>query len=218
VAGSGYVRWETFVKTREGRLGFLASADGAIYAVRRGLVHPLAPAEVDDLVHPMRAALEGLRCRFDRFARTVEPPSTGTRAEFQRQVRIVAQGYQLLWTWLPRLLAARRWRAVWMLTSHRVLRWTGAFWLLLALGANAALAAHRPVYGVTLALQAGFYGLALAGLVADRAGASLGRAALPGYFCVVHAAGAAGLVRWLRGRADATWAPRGQVAAQDRAA
>lgn len=216
VAG-GYTRYEALIKAGESALGFLASADGAIYALRRDLYRPLAAAEVNDLVHPIEAALRRRLSRFDPGAVTVEPPSADAGQEFRRHVRIIAQGIAVARAWLPRLLAAGCWRAVWALVSHRVLRWSTGPLLVAALAANAALLAE-PLYRATLAAQAVFYGVALAGLVAERRGASLGALALPYYFCVIGAAGVAGLGRYLRGGPDATWAPAGGVPAGDRAA
>src|SRR5439155_1398421 len=75
VAASGYVRFEAALKAGEAGLGFLASADGAIYALRRALYRDLAASEVNDLLHPIQVCLAGYRCRFDADAQTVEPPS-----------------------------------------------------------------------------------------------------------------------------------------------
>src|SRR5438094_7323168 len=74
--GNGYVRYEAFIKTREGMLGFVAGADGAIYALRREIYRDLGPAEVNDLLHPIQASLEGYASRCDGHAFTMEPPST----------------------------------------------------------------------------------------------------------------------------------------------
>lgn len=211
---SGYVRYEALIKTGESALGFVASADGAIYALRRDLYRDLAPAEVNDLLHPITAVLAGYECRFDPDAYTVEPPSAGAGQEFRRHVRIIAQGWHLLWRELPPLVAARRWRAVAMLLSHRVLRWTSAFWLLAALGTNLALLGRSPLYSLTLTAQLAFYLTALVGLVAERLEAPLGRLAIPYYFCVVSAAGLTGLVRAVKGRADAVWAPTSEAVSE----
>ena len=43
-------------------------------------------------------------------------------------------------------------------------------------------------------------------------GRSLGRLAIPYYFCLVSAAGVAGFARFVRGQAQAVWAPTGAVA------
>jgi len=211
VAASGYVRFEAALKAGEAALGFLASADGAIYALRRPLYRDLAASEVNDLLHPIQACLAGYRCRFDAGAQTVEPPSKDGGQEFRRHVRIIAQGAHLLRRWLPVLVRARRWRAVWMLVSHRALRWTTAPCLAVALVANVLLFATGPVYAATLVAQAAFYALAAAGFVAERLGRRLGPLALPYYFCTVSAAGVAGLARAARGGAEAVWTPAGQA-------
>ncbi len=218
VVGNGYARYEAWIRRGESALGFLASADGAIYGLRRRLFRTLGPAEVNDLLHPIQAALAGDACRFVPGACTVEPPSADATQEFRRHVRIIAQGFVLLAAWLPRLVAAGRGRAVWALVSHRLLRWTTAPVLAAALGTNAVLAAGHPLYAVTLALQLGFYAVALAGRLAERRGLRLGPLALPHYFCVVVAAGMAGLVRALWRGADAVWTPAGRAAVRDRAA
>ena len=211
VAASGYVRFEAALKAGEAGLGFLASADGAIYALRRSLYRDLAASEVNDLLHPIQVCLAGYRCRFDADAVTVEPPSRDGGQEFRRHVRIIAQGAHLLRRWLPALVRARRWRAVWMLVSHRALRWTTAPCLAVALVANVLLIGAGPVYAATLVAQGVFYALAAAGFVAERLGRRLGPLALPYYFCTVSAAGVVGLARAARGGAEAVWTPAGQA-------
>ncbi|HEU5321870.1 MAG TPA: glycosyltransferase, partial [Methylomirabilota bacterium] len=133
---SGYVRYEQMVKGGESRHGFLASADGAIYALRRSLYRDLEASEVNDLLHPIEAALSGALSRFAADACTVEPPSASGGQEFRRHARIIAQGALLLRRQLPRVLAARRWRILWQLASHRLLRWSSAPCLLTALATN----------------------------------------------------------------------------------
>jgi len=209
VVAGAYARYEAAIKVGESALGFLASTDGAIYGMRRSLYADLQPNEVNDLLHPIQAILAGAQSRFAPDAYTVEPPSTGGRQEFRRHVRIVAQGMHLLRRWLPALVARRQWRAVGMLLSHRLLRWATAPALLTLLMANVFLLERGGVYTVTLAGQALFYTLVLAGGLADRAGRGLGSLAVPYYFCVVAAAQMGGLVRFLRGGAQAVWSPTG---------
>ena len=216
--GNGYVRYEAVVRSGESALGILAGADGAVYALRRSIWEPLHPADVNDLLHPLQAALAGYHSRFDPNASTIEPPSPDGGGELRRHVRIIAQGIHLLQRWLPHLVVARRWRLVWALCSHRVLRWSSALFLATAFVANVALLRPGDLYHLTLAVQLGFYGLALLGFLGERAGLRLGRLAIPYYFCVVSAAGVGGLARYLRRGAEAVWAPRGQAPARDRAA
>jgi hypothetical protein len=205
----GYTRYEALLRSGESALGFQASADGAIYALRRGLYRELQAAEVNDLLHPIQAALDGFTSRFEPEASTVEPPSRDGGQEFRRHVRIVAQGMHLLRRWLPPLIAARRWRTVWMLLSHRALRWTTGPSLGVLLAATVMLHDRGPLYALALLGQGMFYALALAGWAAERAGRRLGRLAIPYYFCVVAAAGTAGLFRFVRGGAPSVWVPAG---------
>jgi hypothetical protein len=215
---NGYVRYEARLKRGEGALGFLAGADGAIYALRRHLYQPLGRAEVNDLLHPIQARLAGFDSWFDPHAFTVEPPSGHAGQEWRRHVRIIAQGMALLAAWMPRLAAAGCWRALWVLISHRVLRWATAPLLAIVLVTSIVLAGPMPFYTVTLAAQLAFYALALAGLLAERRGRRLGVLSAPYYFCVVSLAGVAALVRALRGGAEAVWTPGGQTVPRDRAA
>jgi hypothetical protein len=219
VVSQGYVRYESWLRRGESALGVLAGADGAIYALRRALFRPLSPAEVNDLLHPLQAARGGFLCHFDPHAYTVEPPSRDAAQEFRRHVRMIAQGIDVTVSWLPRLVAARRWAAAWALASHRVLRWLGAPCLAATLLTSLVLSPRGGVYALALHAQGLFYALALVGALAERRGVALGRLAVPYYFCVVSLAGAAGLLRWARGGAEAVWAPGGRVpAAPDRAA
>jgi hypothetical protein len=206
---SGYVRYEAGLRAGESALGFQASADGAIYALRRDLYRELHAAEVNDLLHPIQAALANRICRFEPDACTVEPPSRDGAQEFRRHVRIVAQGMHLLRHWLPPLVAGRHWGPVWMLLSHRALRWTSAPCLVVVLAANLMLLDRGPLYALGLLGQGAFYTLALAGWTAERAGRRLGRLAIPYYFCLVAAATLAGFSRFLRGGAQAVWSPAG---------
>ncbi|MGH7279816.1 MAG: glycosyltransferase [Candidatus Rokuibacteriota bacterium] len=218
VVGNGYVRYEALIKSAEAGLGFIAGADGAIYALRRSLYQDLDAGHVNDLLHPIQAAIARHACRFDGDACTIEPPSRDGRQEFRRHVRIIAQGVHLTSRWLPRLLAAGCWRAAWLLLSHRLLRWTSALFLAAALVSNVLLLDAHPVYRVTLVAQGVFYALALAGLLAERRRIALGPLAIPYYFCVVSAAGLAGVVRCCRSGADAVWSPTGGASITERAA
>lgn len=218
MVSNGYVRYEALLRSGEAALGSMAGADGAIYALRRDFYRDLKAAEVNDFLHPLLVALDGAQSRFVPEAYTVEPPSKGGGQEFRRHVRMIAQGVQIARDWLPKLVAARRWRAAWMLVSHRVLRWTTAFGLAAMFGANVVLADTAPIYVATLTAQAGFYLLAAAGWLAERSGRAIGRLALPYYFCVVSAAGVAGILRFVRSGAESVWAPAGQAPATERVA
>jgi hypothetical protein len=125
-----------FIKSRESALGFLAAADGALYAVRKDLFRELQSNEVHDLMHPIQVSLEGKRSVFVPDAFTLEPPSKDASVEFRRHVRIIAQGFLVFLSQAPRLLEKRKWKELFLLTSHRPLRWLS---LVLSRGSSSSL-------------------------------------------------------------------------------
>jgi cellulose synthase/poly-beta-1,6-N-acetylglucosamine synthase-like glycosyltransferase len=209
VLTNAYVRYEQFLKEREAALGFVAAADGALYAMRRALYAELAPHEVHDLMHPIQVARAGGRSAFEPQAFTLEPPSVGGGSEFRRQLRIAAQGLRLLAQELPGLVRAGRLRVLWFLVSHRLLRWTSAAFLAALLVTSLRLADAHPLYRAALAGQAAFYATALAGAAAERLRIKTRLLAVPYYFCLVSAAGAGAFVQVARRRTFATWLPGG---------
>ncbi|MGH9318290.1 MAG: glycosyltransferase family 2 protein [Vicinamibacteria bacterium] len=206
---NAYVRYESFIKSRESSLGFVAAADGALYALRRELYRALEWNQVHDLMHPIQVSIEGKRSAFVPEAFTVEPPSRDASVEFRRHVRIIAQGFLVYLGQLPRLLEKGKWRELVLLTSHRPLRWLSSFFLAGALLSNVALAPSSRFYAALLASQVLFYLAAGLGAAFERADVRLRLLAVPYYFCVVSAAGLSGFLHFLRGRGHASWAPTG---------
>jgi glycosyltransferase involved in cell wall biosynthesis len=212
VVSNAYVRYEAFIKTREALLGFVAAADGALYAIRRELFSPLPSDQVHDLVHPIQTITAGRRCFFAADAFTVEPPSPSAGREFERHVRIIAQGLLVFFRQAPLLGRLGHLAALWMLVSHRFARWISSFFLVTAFVANIPLAGVGRLYAATMIAQVLFYALAAAGAVAERLGVRVRLLALPYYFCVVSAAGAAGFLQFSRGRGHVVWASAGERA------
>ena len=87
--GSAYQRYEQMLKGLESRLGVVAGADGALYAMRRDLFKPLDPVLINDFVHPIIASLAGAQSVMAGDAIALEEFSAA--GEFARQVRMVSQ-------------------------------------------------------------------------------------------------------------------------------
>jgi len=208
---NGYARFEGWLKSGESRLGFLAGADGALYAMRRHLFEPLRADQVHDLAHPVQVALAGARCLFEPRARTVEPPSTGSDREWGRQVRMAAQGWALVADMAPLLLRRGRYRELGLLVAHRVLRWSGVAPLLAAAVCSAALGLEHTLYAAVCAAQVLFYGAAAVGALAERLGVAVPLLGFPQVFCLVALAGAAGFLEYLAGRRHSVWRPTGDT-------
>ena len=77
--GSAYQRYEQMLKGLESRLGVVAGADGALYAMRRELFKPLDPALINDFVHPILASIAGALSVMARDAFVLEGIFSGGR-------------------------------------------------------------------------------------------------------------------------------------------
>ena len=207
-----YWKYETFLKTCEGRLGGLLGANGGIYAIRRALQAPIPEDTiVDDFVLPLQAKLRsGCAIVYDTEAVAREETPARIGSEFRRRARIGAGGFQSVVA-LRRLLDPRQGWTAFTFLSHKVLRWCCPFFLILALAANIALVGD-PFYRLTLAGQVLFYATSLAaGLLPPRLKV-LKPLRLATMFTSMNAALFVGFLRWVRGSQKPAWARTARVA------
>jgi cellulose synthase/poly-beta-1,6-N-acetylglucosamine synthase-like glycosyltransferase len=203
-AGSGvYWRYENWIRQQESRFRGVVGMSGAIAMMRRADWQALPDDLIlDDVWIPMRLGLGGRRVVFVAAAEAYDTAFDDDQ-EFRRKVRTLAGNYQLF-ARLPVLLLPIR-NPFWFETvSHKVARLC-APWLMLALvsaSSGAAVGgppAARPWLAALLAVQLGFYGLAVAGGRAGR----IGRIART--FVVMNVAAMVGLWRFLARRQRVTW-------------
>ena len=203
--GSTYQRYEQMLKGLESRLGVVAGADGALYAIRRDLFKPLDPALINDFVHPIVASLAGAQSVMAGDAFALEEFSAA--GEFARQVRMVSQAALVYFRLLPELIAKRRWRSILVLTSHKLLRWLTIPLLAIALIATVPLAGRGGTFRVVLGMEILFALIAAIGMVANRRGTE-GKATLAYQFVALNCAQAVGLWRCFSGEVPVVWEPR----------
>ncbi len=206
VIGSVYQRYEQFLKRLEARGGVVATADGAIYAMRRTLWQEHDESLALDFLHPIVATLQGAGGVIAPKAVCFEDFSLGN--EFDRQVRMVSCAAAVYLRFIPKLLRARHWRSILVLTSHKMLRWLTAPLLGLLVSATTWLAPAGGIYEFVLVAEAVFTGLALGGWLAKTAGVGDERTAFAYQFVALNFAGALGFCRCLAGRVPVTWQPR----------
>ena len=165
-----YWRYETFLKSCEGRLGALLGANGAVYAIRRSCFTGIRnDTLVDDFVIPLVARLRSdCAIIYDDTAIAYEETAPDLRSEFRRRSRIGAGGFQSV-VRLRRLFGPRNGWIAFSFLSHKVLRWLCPFWMIGAFVTNLALA-RDPVYRLILIGQVLGYGLSTVGLAAGTRG------------------------------------------------
>jgi biofilm PGA synthesis N-glycosyltransferase PgaC len=199
-----YWRYESAVKFAESRLGTITNADGEIFAVRRQLYRPVAEHIInDDAQITLDLVGQGYRVLYEPEARSYELASIRIQDDFHVKVRMVAGGFQTLAENSGVLFPLRSWFA-WAFFSHKTLRWLAPVFLILALGASAALSAE-PLYLTALIAQLGFYGLALAGYLRIDRGTLPTSMYVPFYFTTMNMAALLGLLRFLRRRQTVQW-------------
>ena len=205
-AESLYWRYETALKKLENTLGYVAGANGAIYAIRRELFKPLKEGTInDDFVISMRIVEMGYRCVYEEAAVAYEDVAPDMESEFKRHVRDGAGHYIAvlhLWRLLNPLLGLR----AFIYCSHRVLRWSAPFLLMCLLAANISLAiTGKPFYAGLLSVHAFFYAMAFAGLVVSRSGSMPFFLYVPFYFCNLNFALLCGFGKVVAGTQKSTW-------------
>ncbi|MBS2032097.1 MAG: glycosyltransferase family 2 protein [Deltaproteobacteria bacterium] len=202
---SAYWTYESFIKFYEGKHGAVLGANGGLYAIRRSLFQALPPdTVVDDFVIPMRILQSGFRVLYDPEAVAYEETTEDYVKEASRRARIAAGNFQSL-RLLGRLLMPRAGFASFAFWSHKLLRWTAPLWLALALLTNLTLLGHR--WGkLALAMQLGFYALAVAGRQKwVKRGALRRVASVAYYFTSMNLALAVGFGRFVAQSQAATW-------------
>lgn len=208
-AGKGeglYWRYEQFLKRRESLLSSTLGANGAIYALRRELFVELRGDIISDFVAPLGAWRRGFRIAYEPKAVATEYSSTRFGDEFRRRCRIVSRSLYGLWTEAGVLNPFAHFFFAFQMFSHKLLRWFVPVWLLVVLAVNIPLAADE-YYGILLALQVAFYGLAALGLLLPE---RLGRCWLfyvPAYFTATNLGTLLGLLSFLMGRRHRVWQP-----------
>ena len=208
-----YWRWDQWQKSLESRIGSVFAADGALYAVRRGLYVPMAdPAQADDIAISARIVLQGRRLLFEPGAVAFEEPPAEGREELRRKVRVTNHSVRALFN-----LGRRLWTSGFYsveLLSHKLLRHLAPFPLLALVATSLALAlrlegAAGAFFRLCLALQLAFYALGLAGFLLR--GTRVGRLrflSIPYYFSMINLAALLGVLAILRGVRTVRWAPR----------
>jgi glycosyltransferase involved in cell wall biosynthesis len=210
---------ERRLKAAESLSGNVISATGAIYAVRRSLVGPVAPGVTDDFFTSTGVIAQGYRLVFAADAVAYEPVSKTAEIEVGRKVRVMTRGLRGVLLRRDLLDPRRHGFYALQLFTHKVLRRTMALPLLTIAVTSPLLWRHGALYRAATAGQAAFYALGAVGMLL--AGRPLGRLkvlALPAFFTLVNVASLRAVWNVLRGRQIDRWEPRRSGRAADEAA
>ncbi|HBR96499.1 MAG TPA: family 2 glycosyl transferase [Gammaproteobacteria bacterium] len=156
-----YWRYEKFIRERESVIGSVVGVTGAIYAMRREWYQPIPSSTLlDDVLIPMQAVLAGAAVKFESGVYAFDVPSNDHAREKKRKTRTLAGNFQLVQL-QPALLSPIKNPLWFQFVSHKMLRLLSPFLLALIFVSNAMLAQQHAFFAVMMALQLGFYALAL---------------------------------------------------------
>jgi len=207
-AGEGiYWKYESFLKKLDSELQTIVGAAGELFSIRTVLFEPVeSDTMLDDFMISMRFAEQGYRVIYEPEAYASEKPSFSMGEERKRKIRISAGGFQAMKRMQHVMNPFRYGLLAFQYVSHRVLRWAVTpFCLPILLMANILLIGEHWVYDVILAVQTGFYILALVGAILESYNLKVKVFFVPYYFCFMHYALFLGLRKYWQGNHSGIW-------------
>ena len=201
-----YWRLELRLKRLESELGCVVGGDGAIYAIRRSLFQPLRADDISDFVNPLQIVARGYRGCFKGAARCYERPGGSFAEEFRRRRRIVNRSWRAVRRYTSLLDFRRDGHFIFMLVSHKVIRWLALPLLLAAWTANCFLWKSGALYAATWWMLTGSALLAAAGASLESKGLRAPRlVSTIAYFYMINVAALLGIWDEFRGVRHVTW-------------
>lgn len=201
-----YWNFELLLKRLESAVHSVVGGDGAIYAVRKHLFSDLRDDDISDFVNPLRVIAAGYRGLFVPTARCFEHAGETFAKEFARKRRIVNRGWRAVCRYGPSLNTRQNAKFVFMLASHKVIRWFALPMIILAWLANITLLGESPLYAWTWSAISVSIMLAVCGAILDRFQLRQHRVvSVFHYFYAINLAGMLGIWDEWRGVHHVTW-------------
>lgn len=201
-----YGRYELLLRRLESNVHSIVGASGSFYAQRRVLCTPFEEGQAPDFVSVLKTVERGFRAISEPAAVGRMASAKDSKQEFQRKVRTLIRGMTALFAHKRMLNPMKFGIFAIELLSHKLLRWSVPFFLIMALISSVILG-DSPWFFVVAAVQVTFYAIALlamSGLNIVRQ-SLIGRIAL--YFSLVNAAIVAAWFKYAAGIRQEVWTP-----------
>lgn len=203
-----YWQYESFLKKLDSALNSTVGAAGELVAFRSSLYKNLPDDTLlDDFMQSMQIAANGYKIVYEPEAFATEQASANIKEELKRKIRIAAGNWQAIKRLSGTLNFTKTPLLYFQYVSHKVLRWSVTPFLLIVIFLfNIPLAiSGDPFYETLLFTQVLFYAIAAAGYLLENKNIRFTAFFIPCYFCVMHYAALAGLIKFLSGKQDAAW-------------
>lgn len=152
-----YSKIEQLTKVLESKISSPVGADGAIFAIRKGLYQPLKGYDINDLVIPLNIIKQGFRGIYEPEAFCIEKTSKGAKGEFNRQVRITNRTIRAIVNNRELLNPFNHGSFSFQLISHKVCKLLVPYFLILLFFTNILLIRGEFLYTAALSGQIVIY-------------------------------------------------------------
>ncbi|HZY10176.1 MAG TPA: glycosyltransferase family 2 protein, partial [Bacteroidota bacterium] len=209
VGGMGevsYWNYENTIKKMESSIKTTLGASGGVYAIRKCLFTSLPTKNVvtDDFLIPMHILRQGYKIIYEPTALAFEKISNSVTGEFRRKVRIGAANFHGISEFAP-LLNPKYGFIAFALWSHKIIRWSVPFLLLIVFSTSIVLVDNSDIHRVFFLFEFVFIIIGIIGLIAEKVNLRVGKLGLPYYFIAMNAALLLGFINFIFGRQRATW-------------
>jgi len=200
-----YGKYELHLRNLESDVYSIVGASGSFYAQRRALCQPFREGMAPDFLSVLNTVETGYRAITEPSAVGHMASSKRIEDEFRRKERTILRGITTLYHKRNLLNPFRYGIFSISLFSHKVMRWTVPFFMILLMISNAMLL-EEPFYRWVMLGQGIFYLLACAPFLKSTIGRSL-ILKIPHYFCISNAAILMATLKYMKGFRQEIWTP-----------
>ncbi|MBK8678526.1 MAG: hypothetical protein IPN25_07520 [Sphingobacteriales bacterium] len=203
-----YIQRENQIKYHESLWGgCMIGAFGGCFALRASLYTPVpSHFRVDDLFLTLQIFEQNKKALFEPAAICYEDLPQNMPEELRRKRRIASGNFQNLAKFARLILPAYKKVAICFL-SHKVLRWIGPFFLIIAWAASLFLYQHHLFYKMAFWLQTIGFGFPFIELLLQRFETSNKFVRFIAYFYQANLALLLGFFQYLKGVKTSVWKP-----------
>ena len=160
-----YWRMEKQLRLWEFKTNLLPFASGGCFFLLKKLFLPIPPhSDIDNLL-TLSTLKNGYFLFYAEEAKAYDSTIESSASHYKKRVRTTLRSMGDMLSYLPLLVSAGKWRTLWVLFSHRLLRWGTGYFMLLTVIFNGFLVVFdsRLHYNIFFGLQCLFYLFVLLG-------------------------------------------------------
>jgi cellulose synthase/poly-beta-1,6-N-acetylglucosamine synthase-like glycosyltransferase len=205
---NAYMKYENMIREGESKIGSLVGVDGGVDAIRSCLYVKMNNDQLPDFVLPLSVVERGYRVIYEPRAVLREMALSDGASEYRMRVRVALRAMWALYDKRAMLNPFFLPLYSFQLISHKLLRYLAFFPLLVLFFSSIVAASDGSHYQFMVFGQIVFYGVAIWGLFNDAPKRSV-FVSIPVYFLLLNIACAHAFLKFVLGKKQVVWAPRG---------